>query len=160
MFGSKFRRLRCTFLNCQLAEVVYCVAVEYGESGLLRNSAATRLVLMMRWGLSNGEPLAGRCGCLNVYGGGWCTSHAHGAPGLRLICPDFFARVPWMFWGLQARGVLLPGLRKLHDALSAKAKEWEGVIKIGRTHTQDATPLTLGQEFGGYAAQVAMHPLW
>lgn len=57
-------------------------------------------------------------------------------------------------WGLQARGVLLPGLRKLHDALSAKAKEWEGVIKIGRTHTQDATPLTLGQEFGGYAAQV------
>lgn len=54
----------------------------------------------------------------------------------------------------QARGVLLPGLRKLHDALSAKAKEWEEVIKIGRTHTQDATPLTLGQEFGGYAAQV------
>lgn len=56
--------------------------------------------------------------------------------------------------GLQARGVLLPGLRKLHDALSAKATEWEDVIKIGRTHTQDATPLTLGQEFGGYAAQV------
>lgn len=50
--------------------------------------------------------------------------------------------------------MLLPGLRKLHDALSAKAKEWEEVIKIGRTHTQDATPLTLGQEFGGYAAQV------
>lgn len=59
-----------------------------------------------------------------------------------------------MCWGLQARGVLLPGLRKLHDALSTKAKEWEDVIKIGRTHTQDATPLTLGQEFGGYAAQV------
>lgn len=50
--------------------------------------------------------------------------------------------------------MLLPGLRKLHDALSTKAKEWEDVIKIGRTHTQDATPLTLGQEFGGYAAQV------
>ncbi|CBN75550.1 Fumarate hydratase (Fumarase) [Ectocarpus siliculosus] len=55
---------------------------------------------------------------------------------------------------MQAHGVLLPGLRELHDALTAKAKEWEKVIKIGRTHTQDATPLTLGQEFGGYAAQV------
>ncbi|CAM9578000.1 unnamed protein product [Ascophyllum nodosum] len=55
---------------------------------------------------------------------------------------------------LQAHGVLLPGLRKLHQALSAKADEWKDVIKIGRTHTQDATPLTLGQEFGGYAAQV------
>ena len=54
----------------------------------------------------------------------------------------------------QAHGVLLPGLRKLHQALSAKADEWKDVIKIGRTHTQDATPLTLGQEFGGYAAQV------
>ncbi|CAM9586943.1 unnamed protein product [Ectocarpus sp. 4 AP-2014] len=55
---------------------------------------------------------------------------------------------------MQAHGVLLPGLRELHDALAAKATEWEKVIKIGRTHTQDATPLTLGQEFGGYAAQV------
>lgn len=42
----------------------------------------------------------------------------------------------------------------LHEALAAKSKEWESVIKIGRTHTQDATPLTLGQEFGGYATQV------
>lgn len=63
-------------------------------------------------------------------------------------------RAPCVLEGLQARGVLIPGLRKLHDALSAKAKEWADVIKIGRTHTQDATPLTLGQEFGGYAAQV------
>ncbi|PZO77552.1 MAG: class II fumarate hydratase [Mesorhizobium amorphae] len=49
---------------------------------------------------------------------------------------------------------LLPGLRHLHAALDAKAKAWRDIIKIGRTHTQDATPLTLGQEFGGYAAQV------
>ena len=53
-----------------------------------------------------------------------------------------------------ARDVLLPGLRKLHEALDAKAKSFESIIKIGRTHTQDATPLTLGQEFGGYAYQV------
>ncbi|MBX9464224.1 MAG: class II fumarate hydratase [Aquamicrobium sp.] len=49
---------------------------------------------------------------------------------------------------------LLPALKKLHGALDAKAKMWGDIIKIGRTHTQDATPLTLGQEFSGYAQQV------
>ena len=48
----------------------------------------------------------------------------------------------------------LPGLRKLHGALADKAEAFKDIIKIGRTHTQDATPLTLGQEFGGYAFQV------
>ena len=50
---------------------------------------------------------------------------------------------------------LLPALRHLHKALDAKAKAWAQIIKIGRTHTQDATPVTLGQEFSGYATQVA-----
>jgi fumarate hydratase class II len=50
---------------------------------------------------------------------------------------------------------LLPALRALHIALDAKAEEFQDIIKIGRTHTQDATPLTLGQEFSGYAQQVA-----
>jgi fumarate hydratase class II len=49
---------------------------------------------------------------------------------------------------------LLPALRHLHAALDAKAKAWVAIIKIGRTHTQDATPLTLGQEFSGYAQQI------
>ena len=53
-----------------------------------------------------------------------------------------------------AHDVLLPGLEKLHDALQAKAAAFKDIIKIGRTHTQDATPMTLGQEFGGYAFQV------
>ncbi len=53
-----------------------------------------------------------------------------------------------------AHDVLLPGLRKLLAALEAKSAEFADIIKIGRTHTQDATPLTLGQEFGGYAWQV------
>ena len=50
---------------------------------------------------------------------------------------------------------LLPALKHLHWALDTKAKSFDHIIKIGRTHTQDATPLTLGQEFSGYAAQVA-----
>jgi fumarate hydratase class II len=50
---------------------------------------------------------------------------------------------------------LLPALRRLHGALDAKAKAWGHIIKIGRTHTQDATPLTLGQEFSGYTTQAA-----
>ncbi len=49
---------------------------------------------------------------------------------------------------------LLPALRHLHKALDDKAKAWAHIVKIGRTHTQDATPLTLGQEFSGYARQV------
>lgn len=44
----------------------------------------------------------------------------------------------------------------LQEALDAKSKEFAHIIKIGRTHTQDATPLTLGQEFGGYATQVSI----
>ncbi|MGB6537996.1 MAG: class II fumarate hydratase [Xanthobacteraceae bacterium] len=49
---------------------------------------------------------------------------------------------------------LIPALTHLHKALDAKAREFTSIVKIGRTHTQDATPLTLGQEFSGYAAQV------
>ena len=50
---------------------------------------------------------------------------------------------------------LIPALHHLHAALEKKVQEFAHIIKIGRTHTQDATPLTLGQEFSGYAAQVA-----
>ncbi len=49
---------------------------------------------------------------------------------------------------------LLPALEKLKNALNSKAQAWSKIIKIGRTHTQDATPLTLGQEFSGYTKQL------
>jgi len=55
---------------------------------------------------------------------------------------------------VEIHNVLIPGIKKLHDALDAKAKEYNDIIKIGRTHTQDATPLTLGQEFSGYVTQL------
>jgi fumarate hydratase class II len=54
----------------------------------------------------------------------------------------------------EIHGALLPGLDHLAKALEAKVKAFEAIIKIGRTHTQDATPLTLGQEFSGYATQI------
>jgi fumarate hydratase class II len=57
---------------------------------------------------------------------------------------------------LQTRARLLPALHELRTALAAKALEFERVTKIGRTHLQDATPVTLGQEFGGYEAQLAL----
>src|SRR5581483_8198787 len=50
---------------------------------------------------------------------------------------------------------LVPALSQLQAALNKKTKEFGAIVKIGRTHTQDATPLTLGQEFSGYAAQVS-----
>ncbi len=50
---------------------------------------------------------------------------------------------------------LLPALQTLHNALNDKAQAWKDIIKIGRTHTQDATPITLGQEFSGYSQQIA-----
>src|SRR5690348_12018924 len=49
---------------------------------------------------------------------------------------------------------LLPALKLMHARLADQAKRWDSIVKIGRTHLQDATPLSLGQEFSGYAAQV------
>ena len=51
---------------------------------------------------------------------------------------------------------LMPGLRRLHASLLTKTHEFKSIVKIGRTHLQDATPLTLGQEFSGYARQVEL----
>jgi fumarate hydratase, class II len=50
---------------------------------------------------------------------------------------------------------LIPAIKALHDAITAKADEWKDIVKIGRTHMQDATPLTLGQEWSGYAGTLS-----
>ena len=69
---------------------------------------------------------------------------------------DVFPSAMHIAVALQSRLNLLPALYELHAALAAKAQAFEAVVKIGRTHLQDATPVTLGQEFGGYAAQLAI----
>ncbi len=68
---------------------------------------------------------------------------------------DSFPTAMCVAAALSVRDHLLPGLTELLDALDEKAKEWSEIVKIGRTHLQDATPLTLGQEFSGYAAMLA-----
>ncbi|MFD1158170.1 class II fumarate hydratase [Roseovarius aestuarii] len=69
---------------------------------------------------------------------------------------DTFPTAMHISTAMTAHDVLLPGLAKLHAALEQKVRQFDGIIKIGRTHTQDATPLTLSQEFSGYTHQVAM----
>jgi fumarate hydratase class II len=68
---------------------------------------------------------------------------------------DTFPSVMYMASALQVKQKLIPSLRALHDAIAAKAELWKDIIKIGRTHMQDATPLTLGQEWSGYASLLA-----
>jgi fumarate hydratase class II len=68
---------------------------------------------------------------------------------------DSFPTVMHIAAAAEINNRLLPAVRHLWQALEGKAAAFAGIIKIGRTHTQDATPLTLGQEFSGYATQVA-----
>jgi fumarate hydratase class II len=67
---------------------------------------------------------------------------------------DTFPTAMHIAAAMMVRDTLLPGLQKLASGLEQKSEEFKDIIKIGRTHTQDATPLTLGQEFSGYAHQI------
>lgn len=69
---------------------------------------------------------------------------------------DVFPTAMHVAAAVEVSDALLPALRELQRSLSEKSREFEHVVKIGRTHLQDATPLTLGQEFSGYVAQLAL----
>lgn len=81
--------------------------------------------------------------------------HANDEVNLGQSSNDVFPTAMHISVAMQAKRSLLPALRELRTALNSKARTFEHVVKIGRTHLQDATPLTLGQEFGGYDAQIA-----
>jgi fumarate hydratase class II len=68
---------------------------------------------------------------------------------------DSFPSAMHIAAALNVKQRLLPAVQQLHDAIDAKAEEWNDIVKIGRTHMQDATPLTLGQEWSGYACMLA-----
>jgi len=68
---------------------------------------------------------------------------------------DTFPAAMYIAAAVGVKQRLMPAVQALHDAIANKAEQWKDIIKIGRTHMQDATPLTLGQEWSGYAAMLA-----
>jgi fumarate hydratase class II len=68
---------------------------------------------------------------------------------------DSFPSAMYIAAAVNVKQRLIPAVKTLHDQIAAKAEQWKDVIKIGRTHMQDATPLTLGQEWSGYAGVLA-----
>ncbi|MGA8476596.1 MAG: class II fumarate hydratase [Chthoniobacterales bacterium] len=68
---------------------------------------------------------------------------------------DSFPSAMYIAAAVNVKRRLIPAVKALHDRIAAKAEQWKDVIKIGRTHMQDATPLTLGQEWSGYAGMLA-----
>jgi fumarate hydratase, class II len=68
---------------------------------------------------------------------------------------DTFPSAMYIAAAMGVTGRLIPAVRALCDAIAAKAEDWKHIVKIGRTHMQDATPITLGQEWSGYAGMLA-----
>jgi len=68
---------------------------------------------------------------------------------------DSFPSAMYIAAAVNVKQKLVPAVQALHDAIATKAEEWKDIVKIGRTHMQDATPLTLGQEWSGYAGMLA-----
>jgi fumarate hydratase class II len=86
--------------------------------------------------------------------GGKSPVHPNDHVNMSQSSNDSFPTALHVATALATERVLLPALQTLTQALAAKAEAWDHIVKIGRTHTQDATPLTLGQEFSGYVAQL------
>ena len=103
------------------------------------------------------EVIAGRANeLLTGKRGGKAPVHPNDDVNMSQSSNDSFPTALHVAAALAATRRLLPALDRLADALLAKAKAWDDIVKIGRTHLQDATPLTLGQEFSGYYAQLKL----
>ena len=102
------------------------------------------------------EVIAGRANeLLAGTRGGKAPVHPNDHVNMAQSSNDTFPTAMHVAAAREVHDRLLPALRHLHAALDTKAQAWADLIKIGRTHLQDATPMTLGQEMSGYAAQVA-----
>ncbi len=102
------------------------------------------------------EVIAGRANeILTQKRGGKSPVHPNDHVNMSQSSNDSFPTAMHVAAARAVNGRLLPALHQIRQRLEAQAKEWDGIVKIGRTHLQDATPLTLGQEFSGYAAQIA-----
>jgi fumarate hydratase class II len=102
------------------------------------------------------EVIANRCSQLvGAALGSKIPVHPNDHVNMSQSSNDTFPSAMYIATAVQAKQKLIPALQKLHDAIAAKAEEWKDIIKIGRTHMQDAVPLTLGQEWSGYAWMLA-----
>lgn len=102
------------------------------------------------------EVLAGRANeLLTGTRGGKAPVHPNDHVNRGQSSNDTFPAAMHLSAALALQTQVLPALKMARTALTKKAKQWEKVLKIGRTHLQDATPITLGQEFGAFAAQLA-----
>jgi fumarate hydratase class II len=103
------------------------------------------------------EVIAGRANeILTGHRGGKSPVHPNDHVNMSQSSNDTFPTVMHIAAVELIRGETIPALERLHGALDAKAKAFAGIVKNGRTHLMDATPLTLGQEFSGYTAQAAL----
>ncbi|HMN52801.1 MAG TPA: lyase family protein, partial [Sphingopyxis sp.] len=118
------------------------LAIWQTGSGTQSNMNANEVIA----GIAN-ERLAGRRG-------GKAPVHPNDHVNKGQSSNDSFPTALHVATAVETTARLLPALAELTDALAAKAAAWDGIVKIGRTHLQDATPLTLGQEFSGYVAQL------
>ncbi|KQM19424.1 class II fumarate hydratase [Novosphingobium sp. Leaf2] len=101
------------------------------------------------------EVIAGRANeILSGRRGGKSPVHPNDHVNMGQSSNDCFPTALHVAAAWLATDTLFPAIDRLHEALDAKAKAWAGIVKIGRTHLQDATPITLGQEFSGYAHQI------
>ncbi|MET0360795.1 MAG: class II fumarate hydratase [Sphingobium sp.] len=145
-------------LDGTLADAIESAAAEVVEG---RHDAEFPLVI---WQTGSGtqsnmnanEVIAGRANeLLAGKRGGKSPVHPNDHVNMGQSSNDSFPTALHIAAARAVAGALLPGLDRLQGALTAKAEAWSGIVKIGRTHLQDATPLTLGQEFSGYVQQVA-----
>jgi fumarate hydratase class II len=87
--------------------------------------------------------------------GGKTPVHPNDHVNMSQSSNDSFPSAMYIAAAVNVTGRLIPAVRALRDAIAAKAAEWDDIVKIGRTHMQDATPITLGQEWSGYAGMLA-----
>ena len=101
------------------------------------------------------EVIANRCAELEALPlGGKRPAHPNDHVNMSQSTNDAFPTAMHIAAAMAATTRLIPAVSALRDAIAAKAETWAHIVKIGRTHLQDATPLTLGQEWSGYAAML------
>src|SRR5438045_291273 len=144
-------------LDPKLAEVIQQAAAEVARGDL---DSQFPLVI---WQTGSGtqsnmnanEVIAGRANeILTGKRGGKAPVHPNDHVNKSQSSNDSFPTAMHIAAGRAVHMILLPALRTMHERLADQAKRWDSIVKIGRTHLQDATPLALGQEFSGYAAQI------